>query len=381
MDTEKLRDLRKRLHESPERSFNEIHTSKIIMDFFKSVSKGKESFFKVFRPFLTSIVIEYRNGGDKPFKLFRADMDALVVTEDPTHEIVSKNEGIMHACGHDIHMTVLCGLLAFTAENLPEKNIIFVFQPGEEGAGGARKMIESGVFDGYEIESAHALHVSDDFEVGEIASNDNVLFAIPREVDLEFFGKSGHAAFPERGHDALAAAADFLCTIEHVIHKNLNPTNIFHAHFGKLTSGSARNVTSDYSKIEGTLRSFSSETMQEGTELVRQTAEKCAGSYGCTSKLTVLGEYIEVENSPNLFRKLQKIAEKNGIRCIYKKGDLVGEDFGYFTKRWSGIIFWLGTRRPGAEPQPLHSNKFFPSFEAVDTALKIMIGMLMDNIE
>lgn len=375
MDLQRLKELRKTLHESPEKSFNEFKTAEIILDFFKEVTKGSP-LFTVKRPFLTSIVIDYRNGGDKPYKLFRADMDAICVNEFEGHEIVSKNPGVMHACGHDIHMTVLCGLLAEVAETLPEKNILFVFQPGEEGAGGARKMIESGVFDKYNIEAAHAIHVNDDFLVGEIASNDNILFAIPREVDIVFEGKTAHAAFPERGHDALAAAADFLCTIEHNVHKNINPTEIFHAHFGKLTSGTARNVVSGYSKIEGTLRSFTSEMMKVGTAIVEETAKRCAESYGCTAKLNILGEYIEVQNTPELYQKLKKAAEKHGIRCIYKKGDLVGEDFGYFSKRWNGILFWLGTRKEGNEPYSLHSNMFFPSFEAVEVALKLMLEML-----
>ena len=376
MDLERLKKLRRTLHESPEPSFNEFKTAEIILDFFNEVTKGSP-LFKVHRPFLSSIVIDYHNGGDMPYKLFRADMDAIKVDESPTHEIVSKNPGVMHACGHDIHMTVLCGILAEVAEKLPEKNILFVFQPGEEGAGGARKMIESGVFDKYDIEAAHAIHVNDDFLVGEIASNDNVLFAIPREVDVVFEGKTAHAAFPERGHDALAAAAEFLTVIEHNIRKNINPTETFHAHFGKLVSGTARNVVSGHSKIEGTLRSFTSEMMDAGTKIVEETAQRCAEAYGCTSKLTILGEYIEVRNTPELFAKLKTAAEKHNIRCICKKGDLVGEDFGYFTRKWSGIMFWVGCRKdPKAEPVSLHSNLFFPDFGAVEVALKLMLEML-----
>ena len=376
MDLERLKQLRKTLHESPEPSFNEFKTAEIILGFFNEVAKDSP-LFTVKRPFLTSIVIDYHNGGDTPYKLFRADMDAIRVDESPEHEIVSKNPGVMHACGHDIHMTVLCGILMEVAEKLPEKNILFVFQPGEEGAGGARKMIESGVFDSYNIEAAHAIHVNDDFLVGEIASNDNILFAIPREVDVVFEGKTAHAAFPERGHDALAAAAEFLTVVEHNIRKTINPTDTFHAHFGKLVSGTARNVVSGYSKIEGTLRSFTSEMMATGTKIVEETAKRCAETYGCSAKLTILGEYIEVRNTPELFAKLKTAAEKHGIKCIYKKGDLVGEDFGYFSKKWSGIMFWVGCRKNSAsEPVSLHSNLFFPDFGAVEVALKLMLEML-----
>ena len=117
--------------------------------------------------------------------------------------------------------------------------------------------------------------------------------------------------------------------------------------------------------------------MAVGTKIVEDTAKRCAESYGCTAQLTILGEYIEVRNTPELFAKLKTAAEKHGIKCIYKKGDLVGEDFGYFTKKWSGIMFWVGCRRnPDAEPVSLHSNLFFPDFGAVKAALKVMLEML-----
>ena len=118
MDLERLKKLRRTLHESPETSFNEFKTAEIILDFFNEAAKGSP-LFTVHRPFLTSIVIDYHNGKDLPYKLFRADMDAIKVDESPNHEIISKNLGVMHACGHDIHMTVLCGILAEVAEKLP----------------------------------------------------------------------------------------------------------------------------------------------------------------------------------------------------------------------------------------------------------------------
>ena len=117
--------------------------------------------------------------------------------------------------------------------------------------------------------------------------------------------------------------------------------------------------------------------MAAGTNIVEETAQRCAEAYGCTSKLTILGEYIEVRNTPELFAKLKTAAEKHGIKCICKKGDLVGEDFGYFTKKWSGIMFWVGCRKdPASEPVSLHSNMFFPDFGAVEVSLKLMLEML-----
>lgn len=371
-----LKELRNRLHRFPELSFKEFRTAEILLDFVRNVIKNKSE-FKILRPFETSIVVEYRNGKDKDFKLFRADMDALPVEESTKNAVVSENIGVMHACGHDIHMTVLCGLVARTAGKMPEENVLFVFQPGEEGAGGAKKMIESGVFDSYSISSAYALHVTDDHKVGEAASNDSILFAIPKEVNVEFFGKSAHAAFPEKGHDALAAAASFLCDLEHQIRREINPTNVFLAHFGKIISGTARNIVSDSSILEGTLRAFESEIMESGMDVVKTCAKLAAEKFGCTAEVRTLGQYVEVRNSPDLFKKLKNMCEDKGFKCICKNGELVGEDFGYFTKKFSGIMFWIGSNEIGNMPKSLHSKAFFPSSNSIVSGLEIMWSMLL----
>jgi len=372
----KLFELRDQLHESPELSFEEFKTSEIIESFLNDHIKGIEA-FKVIKPYKTSIVVEYKNADNKPFKLFRADMDALPVLESSDNPVISKNEGVMHACGHDIHMTVLCGLIARTALNMPKENVLFVFQPGEEGAGGAKKMIAEGVFDNYNICCAHALHVTDDHFLGEVASNDNILFAIPKEVNVEFYGSSAHAAFPEKGCDALAAAASFLTDLEYQIRRKINPTSIFLAHFGKITSGTARNIVSDKSIVEGTLRAFDPEVMEKGMEVVGTVATLAAQKFGCSAKVKTLGEYVEVRNTPELYKKLKNICEDTEIKCVCKNGELVGEDFGYFTKKFSGIMFWIGSCEEGKAPETLHSKTFFPSSKALVTGLEIMWKMLL----
>lgn len=371
----KLNELREKLHKCPELSLEEYKTQKILEDFIASTTADNSS-FKIFKPFHTSLVVEYKNGGDTPFKLIRADMDALPVTESENNGIVSENKGIMHACGHDVHMTILCGIILRTAQEKPVSNLLFVFQPGEEGAGGAKKMLETGFFDNYAIDSVYALHVTDDHGIGEVASNGGILFAIPREVDIIFKGKSAHAAYPEKGNNALSAAAFFLSSVEHVLRRSLNPTGVFLAHFGKITSGTARNIVADNAKIEGTLRAFKTEVMLQGSSIIEKTAAECASSFGCAAEMKVLGEYVEVRNAPVLFKKLQEVSRMTGMKCIEKDGELVGEDFGYFTQKWPGILFWLGTRKHGSDRKALHSQDFFPSNDVISVGLEVMNGLI-----
>ena len=371
----KLNELREKLHKCPELSLQEYKTQKILEKFILETVSENDS-FKIFKPFHTSIVVEYNNGGELPFKLIRADMDALPVTESENNEIVSENHGIMHACGHDVHMTILCGLILRTAHEKPATNLLFVFQPGEEGAGGAKKMLETGFFDNYTIDSVYALHVTDDHGIGEVASNGGVLFAIPREVDIIFKGRSSHAAYPEKGRNALAASVSFLYQIDDILKKLLDPADIYLAHFGKISSGTARNIVSDYSKIEGTLRAFNSRVISQVSDIIEKTAIECADGYGCATEMKVLGEYVEVRNDPALFEKLKTAALKKEVICIEKKGELVGEDFGYFTQKWPGILFWLGVNKNGMNPKPLHSKEFFPSNDAVSAGLEVMLELI-----
>lgn len=369
---EALFNLRKELHENPELSYNEFKTTEIVLNFIEKYA-GDSTLFTLYKPLQTAVVLKYSNSLYKPYKIFRTDMDALPVTECTDNEIVSKNQGVMHACGHDIHITVLCGLIAKIAELKPEKNFLFVFQPAEEGAGGAKKLLSSGFFDKFEVESAFALHVTDDYKVGEVASNGGILFAIPREVDIVFKGKSAHVAYSERGNDALAAAAVFLSSYKNILQKEVKTSESFLAHFGKISSTGARNIVSEFCKVEGTLRAFSMEVMEKLNEIVKQTAIESASKFRCSAEMKALGEYVAVKNSPKLFELLKKICAETGVTCFEKKGDLVGEDFGYFTQKWDGLLFWLGTREKGKKGNSLHSEQFFPSFNAVETALKIMV--------
>lgn len=374
---ESLYKLRSDLHKNPELSFKENVTSEIVLDFIKEIVQDSP-LFKIHRPFLTSIVVEYSNGKKADYRIFRADMDALPVTESKQNEVISENQGVMHACGHDVHMTIMCGLIAETARLKPQKNVLFVFQPGEEGAGGAKGMIESGFFDRFNIESAFALHVTDDHEIGEVASNGCVLFAIPREIDLVFKGKSAHAAYPEKGNNALMASAHFLVKCDENLKNEIFENEVFLAHFGKIISGNARNIISDHTEIQGTLRAFDMGVMTKGTGVVERTALESAEKFGCFAEMKILGEYVEVRNSPALFSKLQRICIETGHICLEKKGELVGEDFGFFTQKWPGLLFWLGSKKHGNMPNSLHSQAFFPDFKAIDTGLEIMMQFLLD---
>src|ERR1035437_1422149 len=229
-------ELRHTLHKFPELMFEEFKTTETLIKSIEGMNN-----IKTLRPLETGLIAEYKvNDGN--FYLFRADIDALPIKEETGVSFASMNN-CMHACGHDIHTSILYGLLKYVVENKTNKNILFLFQPGEEGGGGAERIINSGILSNYNIEKAFALHVTDEYEQGVIASSPGVLFASSFEVDIEFFGKSAHVAFPENGNNAFEALVLFLAKVNDLI-KREEEKIIFG--YGKVASGSVRNIVPAY---------------------------------------------------------------------------------------------------------------------------------------
>ena len=211
-----LHDLRHSLHQYPESGFEEHKTAQIILEALSPLPEH----FKIHRPLDTSIIVEYRTV-DGPFLLLRADMDGLPIEENTKADFSSKHKGWMHACGHDIHMSVLFGAIRYVAKRRPKRNILFLFQPAEEGPGGAEPIINTGFLNNYTIEKAVALHVTDDFPLGSVGIRKGTMFASPTGFDITFRGKSAHAATPHLGKDALFTATTFVQTIHNELSLSL----------------------------------------------------------------------------------------------------------------------------------------------------------------
>ncbi len=371
-----LAALRKELHEWPETAFEEHRTRDIIERFVTAATAGDKR-FRLLRALETALVVEYRGGApDDPFTLFRADMDALPLDEEPSHPAVSRRPGFMHACGHDIHMTTLAGLVARIAGKGPKRNILFVFQPGEEGAGGAKRMIEAGLFDRYAIAACYALHVTDDHYLGEVSSKAGVLFAMPREIDVVFTGTAGHAAFPHNASDALFAAAHFVRNVNGTLAKRLDPMRPFLFHIGKIEGGTARNIVADRCCLRGTMRALDLETMGRGAAVVEEAAREAAALTGGAYRIETLGEFLPVVCDGALVERLKKVCAATGTRFVPSETKLVGEDFGFFCARWPSLLFWLGARREGEPARALHTPAIYPPDEAVRYGIALFEGLL-----
>jgi N-acetyldiaminopimelate deacetylase len=351
-------ELRHALHENPELMFEEFKTTELLIKNIEGMSS-----IKLLRPLGTGLIVDYKVN-DSSYYLFRADIDALPIKEETGVPFASTNN-LMHACGHDVHTSILYGLLKHVVKNKVNKNILFLFQPGEEGGGGAEQIINSGVLDIYNIEKAFALHVTDEYEKGVIASTPGILFASAFELDIEFYGTSAHVAFPEKGKNAFETLVQFLSMVKNLANEQ-GEKIIFG--YGKIVSGDVRNIIPGYAKIEATIRTLSRKKSELFLDKIISLLETIERESGIKYKITTGSLYTEVDVDKKLYElcKIALAGKFEFINCGYK---MTGEDFGFISKIYPSFMFWLGTR---TDVQfGLHNPKFLPDDSVINMGIDI----------
>lgn len=364
-------ELRHLLHQNPELAYQEFQTTKLIIDEVSALPNFDKR-FTIYTPMQTGVLVEYKvNDGN--YLLFRADIDALPISEETSFQFKSKND-CMHACGHDVHASILFGLVEYVAHENVNQNILFLFQPAEESGGGAMKFFATGVFNQFKVDKAFALHVTDEFPRGTIASTSGVLFASALEIDVDFHGKSSHVAFPQNGKNAFNAARLFLDAIDK-IPKGINDATMFG--FGKITSGSVRNIVPGSARLEGAVRALT----MKGTDEIASRFEKIASGIQQITDVKVSvtkgAHYPEVIVNDSLFNTLSKvISEKfTFLDCGYK---MTGEDFGFVSQQYPSFMFWLGTST--GEQYGLHNPQFLPDDDVIEIGTNAFKEILLSQI-
>lgn len=363
--------LRHALHQIPEVAFEEQKTHGLLDAQLRELLANDDSFRVIKFKNSFGILVEYRGAsGSVPFRLFRADMDALPTDERTSCAFRSEHRGMMHACGHDVHMAVLMGVIQRVAERMPTQNLLFLFQPAEEGKGGAQSIIAENVLQDYNIHEAFALHVGSEMGVGSISSKAGIFFGIPQEFDVKFFGKAAHVAFPEKGVNALACGMHFYQEINNRIAKMAETKRVIF-HVGKMSAGQIRNIIADECLLEGTHRTLQSEQRDAVNSLIQNQAEQAAKHFGARAEVHLLGSYDPVVNNDRLEAELRKVCANIGYQYLPADTVMTGEDFGFFTTMYPGLLFWLGS---GCE-HPLHSGSFLPSDKCIEVGINVMWGL------
>lgn len=359
-------ELRHILHRNPELSFHEFETTQLLKDVISKLPES--SVLKIHTPMSTGLLVEYKvnNNG---FLLFRADIDALPIIEENQIEFRSQNNH-MHACGHDVHTSILFSFLDYVLKNKIQQNILFLFQPAEESGGGAMEFFKTKIFEQFNISNAFALHVSDEFADGVIASSKGVLFASSLEVDINFNGVSAHVAFPQSGKNAFNALRLFLDSVDK-LPGNISEPFVFGV--GKIESGEIRNIIPGNARLEGTIRGLSISQVNLFYKKLIDILEGVSQITGVHYKAEIGASYPEVIIDDILFEKIVPSisTEFKFIDCGYK---MTGEDFGYISHQYPSFMFWLGTNK--GEKFGLHNPKFLPDDSIIELGKKAFVTIL-----
>lgn len=346
-ETEQIRHYRRTLHQIPEIRLETPQTAAAVKEFLKPA--GLEM---IDIPEAGSSFAAWLDLGKEETMAFRSDMDALPVFEKTGLPFASKHEGCMHACGHDGHMSAL---IAF-ANRLPEIkddldcNILLVFQTGEESPGGAEKIVDTGLFEKYNVKEVYGMHLWPALEKGQVALRPNEMMARCSEVDVTFTGKSAHAAKYKEGLDAMKAAARFLNEAS-AMEQSLDPEIFRLLHFGRMEAGTVRNAVAAHAVLEGTVRAFQDEVFDGLVEGMNQIAETIKNEDGVDVQVVLSSGYPAVLNNERL---CQIITENMEDIQVLDLPEMISEDFSFYQKHAPGVFFFLGT----GTGIPLHADTF-----------------------
>ena len=338
-----LIDIRRDLHKTPELAMEEFVTRDKIKKYLNEIGIDYIE-FKHHRGIMAYI---YKENAKTTIGI-RGDIDALPIQEVKESEYKSQNDGVMHACGHDAHTTMLIGAcrLLYEIRDKLNVNIKFFFEPAEEKDGGAKFFVEDGLMENPKVEYMFGAHVQGYLDTKVIESKYGTLNASTNSISIEVKGKKGHGAYPQNGVDALVAAAQIITSLQSIISRNLAPQDMAVLTLGKIQGGDAGNVICDEVKISGTLRTLDSSQREFIIKRATEIVENTAAAYRCRAKFNINENgYDALINDKDLVDVVKKNAEEflgEGSFIFKDYPSMGGEDFSFFTENCKGAFFHVG---------------------------------------
>jgi len=366
--------IRRHLHQIPEVALEEVETHAFLM---QVIGMMDQKFLEILEPKELPTAILVRVQGSDPSRTigYRTDIDGLPVDEKTGLPYASQHPGKMHACGHDMHMTVALGVLDYFASHQPKDNLVFFFQPAEESEAGGKRAYELGLFEGeWRPDEFYGLHVNPKMQTGVIGCRMGTLFAGTTEVNIDVIGKGGHAAFPQDAKDAVVAASALVMQVQTIISRSINPIESGVITLGKFEAGTIRNVIADHARLEGTIRGLTQVMIEKIKERVQEICEGIERSFEVEVRLGLnQGGYFPVENDPVLTKRFIRFMQENPD-VVYEEVPpaMTGEDFGYLLHQFPGTMFWLGVDG-GAQ---LHESSMSPKEGAIQKGITAITEFL-----
>ena len=371
-------DIRRRLHRIPERGFAEVKTQQVIMETLDALGIP----YTTERTWVVGVIEGVLPG---QVVALRADMDALPLEEPEGLPFRSEHPGMMHACGHDAHMTMVLGaakVLMGMRDRLPG-TVKLLFQPAEETDGGAEPMVQRGVMENPHVDRVYGLHVQPYLPVGVIETRAGTLNASTDDVELTIHGRSSHGAYPESGADAIVCAAQVITSLQTLVSRNVSPLASAVLSLGMITGGTAGNISCDRVSLRGTLRRANGEIRAMMKRRIAEVASGVAAAMGCTAEVCITSGYAALVNDEAEAGRVMRVGarllgEKNVVRKAAPS--MGGEDFSFFCERVPGAFFHLGCVKKEDMPAPLlHSRDFHLDEDCLTVGAMMHVALVLDG--
>lgn len=361
--------MRRELHQIPELGFQEFKTQAYLLSYLNTLPQHRLTI----KEWKTGLFVKVH--GSNPAKTigYRTDIDGLPIREETNLPFASSFPERMHACGHDLHMSIALGVLTFFVENQIKDDLLFIFQPAEEGPGGAEPMLKSEIMQEWKPDMIIGLHIAPEYPAGTVAIKEGLLFANTSELFIDLKGKGGHAAYPHQTNDMVIAACTLVNQLQTIVARNVDPLDSAVITIGKITGGTVQNVIAENARLEGTIRTLSPEAMQKVKHRIEAIVAGIETGFECKSNIDYGAMYYQVYNHAELTKDFVGFLKKQpDVKLIECKEAMTGEDFGYMLKEIPGFMFWLGVESPFG----LHHAKLTPNEAAIPFAIEMITKYL-----
>lgn len=363
-------ELRRALHRIPEEGLKEHKTSAFVADYL-----GKLGLDDIrTKVAVTGVVATLKGAAPGPTIAIRADMDGLPITEQTGLAFKSEHEGWMHGCGHDCHtagLLITAKLLSGMREELAG-TVKFLFQPAEEGPGGALRMIEEGALDG--VDFVIGSHVWGEYQPGQVALLEGPMFAAPDIIDIEIKGVGGHAAAPHEAVDTVPVMAAIVSALQTIVSRRIDPVMPCVVTIGTVNAGYRHNVIADRCHLTGTVRTFDKKVQDIVRRSISELVEGIASAMGAKATVNYKELYPALVNDASVTAAMRELAAEmlGGQNVIKAAPTMGGEDFSYFLQKVPGTFMFIGSANEGGKYSDMAHN---PCFNVDERALLTMMKL------
>lgn len=375
---EKVVGYRKHLHQYPELSYQEYETMKYISEKLTEIGIPHQT--GVAETGVVAMIRGSHHKEDQECIGLRADIDALPILEQNDVPYASKNKGVMHACGHDVHTSILLGAaeILFQIKDQLDNPVKLIFQPGEEkNPGGASLMIKAGVLENPKVKEIYALHVFPSLPAGKIGTKPGLYMASCDELYIDIIGKSGHGALPHESIDSILIGAEIVTSLQKIISRRCDTTIPSVLSFGHFEALGATNIIPEKVHLKGTFRTMNEEWRETALTLIKEQTEKIAEANGARAEVEISRGYPFLTNHPELTKNfIDKATSWLGEENVDPELPLrmSSEDFSYYGQLIPSCFFRIGVRNEEMGiVHSVHNSKFDIDHEALKTGMKMMV--------